>query len=221
VPGYQFFDYYEAANQVGGDFYDYISLRDGRVAVVLADVSGKGVAAALVMARLSAEVRYWLASEPSAAKAVSRINESFCRSGWEDRFATFVLALLDPRENRVTVVNAGHMPPIVRHDAGQVEEVAPAISGLPLGVADGYEYDAAEFGLAPGEMLELFTDGISEALNPANELYTLERLAQQSAHSANGADDLGRAILDDVKRHASGRAQSDDMCLVVFGRNAK
>jgi serine phosphatase RsbU (regulator of sigma subunit) len=219
VPGYQFFDYYEAANQVGGDFYDYIPLRDGRVAIVLSDVSGKGVAAALVMARLSADVRYWLASEPSAAKAVDRINESFCRSGWEDRFATFVLALLDPRENRVTVVNAGHMPPLVRHSTGRVEEVAPDSAGFVLGMAEGVEYESADVALAPGEMLVLFTDGISEALNPANELYTLKRLAEQTGRGADGATVLGRAILDDVKRHAAGRAQSDDMCLVVFGRN--
>jgi phosphoserine phosphatase RsbU/P len=219
VPGYQFFDYYEAANQVGGDFYDYILLRDGRVAIVLSDVSGKGVAAALVMARLSADVRYWLASEPSAAKAVNRINESFCRSGWEDRFATFVLALLDPRENRVTVVNAGHMPPLVRHSGGLVEEVAPNSSGFVLGMAEGVEYESADFVLSPGEMLVLFTDGISEALNPTNELYTLKRLAEQTGRGADGAAELGRAILDDVKRHAAGRAQSDDMCLVVFGRN--
>ncbi len=220
VEGYQFFDFYEAANQVGGDFYDYIVLRDGRVAVVLADVSGKGVSAALVMARLSAEVRYWLASEPSAATAVSKINESFCQAGWEDRFVTFVLTLLDPKEHRVTVVNAGHMPPFVRHGAGKVEEVAPEISGLPLGVADGMTYDASEVVLAPGEMITAFTDGISEALNPANELYTLERLKQRLALPADGAAAQGRAVLDDVKRHAAGRAQSDDMCLVVFGRNA-
>jgi serine phosphatase RsbU (regulator of sigma subunit) len=219
VPGYQFFDHYEAANQVGGDFYDYIPLRDGRVAIVLSDVSGKGVAAALVMARLSADVRYWLASEPSAAKAVNQINDSFCRSGWEDRFATFVLALLDPRENRVTVVNAGHMPPLVRHGAGRVEEVAPNSSGFVLGMAEGVEYESADVELAPGENLVLFTDGISEALNPANELYTLKRLAEQTGRGFDGAAALGRAILDDVKRHAAGRAQSDDMCLVVFGRN--
>jgi phosphoserine phosphatase RsbU/P len=220
VEGYQFFDFYEAANQVGGDFYDYVLLRDGRVAVVLADVSGKGVAAALVMSKLSAEVRYSLASEPTAAKAVDQINASFCRSGWEDRFATFVLALLDPREHRVTIVNAGHMPPFIRHASGKVEEVAAEISGLPLGVADGMTYDAAEISLAPGEMLTLFTDGISEALNPANELYTLERLQQKVGMAADNVTTLGRAVLDDVKRHAAGRAQSDDMCLVVFGRNA-
>jgi serine phosphatase RsbU (regulator of sigma subunit) len=189
------------------------------VAVVLSDVSGKGVAAALVMARLSADVRYWLASEPSAAKAVDRINESFCRSGWEDRFATFVLALLDPRENRVTVVNAGHMPPLVRQAGGRVEEVAPNSSGFVLGMAEGVEYESADVALGPGEMLVLFTDGISEALNPANDLYTLKRLAEQTGRGADGAAALGRAILDDVKQHAAGRAQSDDMCLVVFGRN--
>jgi sigma-B regulation protein RsbU (phosphoserine phosphatase) len=222
VEGYQFFDFYEAANQVGGDFYDYIPLRDGRVAVVLADVSGKGVSAALVMARLSAEVRYWLASEPSAATAVSKINESFCQAGWEDRFVTFVLALLDPREHRVTIVNAGHMPPCVRHQDKTVETVAPDIAGLPLGVADGISYDAAEVTLKAGETLTLFTDGISEALNPANELYTLERLQKRLGSPAENenAAELGRSVLDDVKRHAAGYAQSDDMCLVVFGRNA-
>jgi phosphoserine phosphatase RsbU/P len=220
VDGYQFFDFYEAANEVGGDFYDYIVLRDGRVAVVLADVSGKGVAAALVMAKLSAAVRYCLASEPSASKAVDRINENFCSSGWEGRFATFVLALLDPKTNQVTIVNAGHMPPFIRRTDGKIEELAPEIAGLPLGVSDGITYESAEVTLAAGEMITLFTDGISEALNPANELYTLQRLQKVLGGAADNATTMGRAILDDVKRHAANRAQSDDMCLVVFGRNA-
>jgi len=81
------------------------------------------------------------------------------------------------------------------------------------------EYESADVALGPGEMLVLFTDGISEALNPANDLYTLKRLAEQTGRGADGAAALGRAILDDVKQHAAGRAQSDDMCLVVFGRN--
>ncbi|HZZ29741.1 MAG TPA: SpoIIE family protein phosphatase [Pirellulales bacterium] len=220
VEGYQFFDFYEAANEVGGDFYDYVTLRDGRVGVVLADVSGKNVAAALVMAKLSAEVRYCLASEPTAALAVNRMNEAFCNAGWEDRFATFVLVLLDPKTNTVTLVNAGHMPPFIRRGPEKVEELAPEIAGLPLGVTDGITYDSVELALAPGEMITLFTDGISEALNPDNELYTLERLKEQESLAAENAATLGRAILDDVKRHANNREQSDDMCLVVFGRDA-
>lgn len=220
VDGYQFFDFYEAANEVGGDFYDYLVLRDGRVAVVLADVSGKGVAAALVMAKLSADFRYCLASEPTASTAVDKINQSFCSAGWEGRFATFVLALVDPKANKVVMVNAGHMPPFIRRANGKVEELSPEIAGLPLGVTDGITYESAEIMLEPGEMVTLFTDGISEALNPDNELYTLQRLQAQLGKGADNATTLGRAILDDVKRHAANRAQSDDMCLVVFGRNA-
>ena len=100
LAGYHFFDFYEPANQVGGDYYDYIELPGGRLAVVLADVSGKGVSAALLMAKLSGEVRYCLASEPTPAAAMNRINASFSRSGWDDRFVTFVLAVLDAEAAR-------------------------------------------------------------------------------------------------------------------------
>ena len=97
---YHFFDFYESANQVGGDYYDYIELPDQRLAVVLGDVSGKGVSAALLMAKLSGEVRFCLASEPTPAAAMNRINAAFCRSGWDDRFVTFILAVVDPLEAR-------------------------------------------------------------------------------------------------------------------------
>ena len=97
MDGYYFFDFYEPANQVGGDYYDYVELPDNRLAIVLGDVSGKGVAAALLMAKLSGEVRYCLASEPDPAAAMNRINASFSRSGWQDRFVTFVLAVLDAK----------------------------------------------------------------------------------------------------------------------------
>ncbi len=112
---YHFFDFYEPANQVGGDYYDYIELSDNRLAVVLGDVSGKGVSAALLMAKLSGEVRFCLASEPTAAGAMNRINAAFCRSGWDDRFVTFILVVVDPVKHEVTVVNAGHMAPLLRH----------------------------------------------------------------------------------------------------------
>jgi phosphoserine phosphatase RsbU/P len=100
APGYDFFDFYESAYQVGGDYYDYVELDDNRLAIVLGDVSGKGVSAALLMAKLSGEVRYCLASEPTPAEAVNRINTAFCRSGWDDKFVTFILALLDCSRNR-------------------------------------------------------------------------------------------------------------------------
>ncbi|MFM8705170.1 MAG: FHA domain-containing protein, partial [Planctomycetia bacterium] len=114
IVGYEVFDFYEPAQHVGGDFFAYVPLSDGRMAFVLADVSGKGVSAALVMAALSADVRYCLASERDLATAVSLINESFLRGGWDDRFASMVVAVLDPRSHHVTLVSAGHLPVFLR-----------------------------------------------------------------------------------------------------------
>ena len=105
LPHYDFFEFYEPANALGGDYYDYVELPRGRLAVVLGDVSGKGISASLLMAKLSAEARFCLISEPTPAAAIGRLNRIFCGSGWEDRFVTLVLAVLDPLENNVTLVN--------------------------------------------------------------------------------------------------------------------
>jgi phosphoserine phosphatase RsbU/P len=223
LPGYYFFDFYEPANQVGGDYYDYVDLSNNdpsnpRLAVVLGDVSGKGVSAALLMAKLSGEVRYCLASEPTPAAALSRINASFSKSGWQDRFVTFVLAVLDGARHEITVVNAGHMAPLLRHSHGIVEPIGEAETGLPLGVDSEFQYEQYTRNVAPGDFLALFTDGISEAMNASGELYGLERLEAQLAQPSAAVPDLGRLILDDVKRFVGGRPQSDDMCLACFGR---
>jgi sigma-B regulation protein RsbU (phosphoserine phosphatase) len=218
LSGYHFFDFYEPANQVGGDYYDYVELSNQRLAVVLGDVSGKGVSAALLMAKLSGEVRYCLASEPTPAAAVSRINSSFSRSGWQDRFVTFVLAVLDAKTNELTLVNAGHMAPLLRHSKGVVEEIGEEETGLPLGVDPDYQYEQYTRAIAPGDFLALFTDGISEAMNVDNDLYGMDRLRKLLAQPSASVDALGRDILDDVKRFVGGRPQSDDMCLACFGR---
>jgi serine phosphatase RsbU (regulator of sigma subunit)/pSer/pThr/pTyr-binding forkhead associated (FHA) protein len=218
VTGYHFFDFYEPANQVGGDYYDYIELPNSRLAIVLGDVSGKGVSAALLMAKLSGEVRYFLASEPNPAAAVSRINASFSRSGWQDRFVTFVVAVLDSNSHDLTIVNAGHMAPLLRSAAGGVEEIGEPEAGLPLGVDSDYQYEQYSRKIASGDFLALFTDGISEAMDIEGELYGLERLRNQLARPSASVDELGRVILDDVQRFVGGRAQSDDMCLACFGR---
>ncbi|NBW95686.1 MAG: hypothetical protein EBR28_02890 [Planctomycetia bacterium] len=220
IPGYETFDYYEPARQISGDFFSYVPLSDRRTAVVLADVSGKGVSAALVMAALSADVRYCLASEPDVARAVSRINESLCRSGWEDRFATLVVAVLDPRVHRVTLVNAGHMPPLVRDASGGIHPVGVEESGFPLGVDPDHVYAAVEVGVAPGSTLVLYTDGISEAMDHAHRTYGLARLQRVIGEAGGGAGELGRRILADVERHAAGQVRSDDICLVCVGRAA-
>jgi phosphoserine phosphatase RsbU/P len=221
IPGYEVFDYYEPAHQIGGDFFGYVPLPDGRMAVVLADVSGKGVSAALVMATLSADVRYCLAIERDPAQAVSRINESFCRSGWDDRFATLVVVVLDPSAHRLSIVNAGHLPVFLRDAAGTVRTVGVEESGLPLGVDPEHAYHGADVDFEPGATLMLYTDGISEAMDHEHRIYGLGRLMRILADPVKNAEELGRRVLGDVERHAAGQVRSDDMCLVCLGRSAR
>jgi serine phosphatase RsbU (regulator of sigma subunit) len=170
------------------------------------------------MAKLSADVRYALASEPTVAKAVRQINTSFIRSGWEDRFVTFVLTVLRPGAHEVTIVNAGHMPPFLRLGDGRVESVADDISGIPLGIDENYEYESTTVPLGQNQFMAAFTDGFSEALNAKNELYGLERLRDRIGRPVKDVAALGHVILDDIKNFVGGHPQSDDMCLVCFGR---
>jgi serine phosphatase RsbU (regulator of sigma subunit)/pSer/pThr/pTyr-binding forkhead associated (FHA) protein len=218
LAGYDFFEFYESAHALGGDYYDYVELSGGRLAVVLGDVSGKGISASLLMAKLSAEARYCLASEPSPAAAVAKLNRVFCGSGWEDRFVTLVLAVLDPIGHQATLVNAGHLPPLLHRGKDSIQPVGGEIAHLPLGVDLQTAYEQCVVPLQPGDSLIFYTDGITEAMNAGDELYTRGRLMAQLAADADGVALLGRRILDDVRKFVGSRQQSDDMCLVCVGR---
>ncbi|MEQ8849591.1 SpoIIE family protein phosphatase [Botrimarina sp.] len=219
VNGYGFFDYYESARQVGGDYYDYVNLPGGRFAVILGDVAGKGVAAAIVMAKLSSDVRFALATEPDLGAAVNYVNRNFAAQGLDDRFVTMIFTVVDPAKSEVQLVNAGHMPPILRRRDGDAEEIYEEITGLPIGVVDDFQFESATLTLAPGESLTAYTDGFSEAMNANRDLYTTERLLAQVKLAAASVADLGQHVLDDVQKFVDGHDQSDDMCLCVFGRD--
>jgi serine phosphatase RsbU (regulator of sigma subunit) len=216
--GLQFFDYYAPARQVGGDYYDYISLPGNRLAVTLGDVSGKGVSAALLMARLSSAVRFCLASTATVPEAVRQLSALLTRAGTEDRFITFVVAVLDLARFTITLVNAGHMAP-VRRRAGkrEVEEIAAETIGLPLGVFDR-PYEQAVLTLEPGDTLVLYTDGVTEARDPAGDLFGPERLQKALANAPPEVEGLGNAVLAEVNRFTAGRPPADDLALVCFGR---
>jgi len=219
VPGYHFFEFYESAYLVGGDYYDYVLLPEDRLAVVVGDVAGKGVSAAILMAKLSGDVRFWLAREPDTAKAMGEINASFSSHGWDDRFVTMVIAVIDLRSHTLELVNAGHMPPMLRNIKGDVMEIGGDITGLPVGVMDDYQFEAYQRALEPGDFVTIFTDGFSEAMNSNRDLYGIEKLAEVIGNQAVGPHDLGKHVLDDVRRFAGDYPQSDDMCLVCFGRD--
>ena len=173
VPGYEFFAYYEPAFEVGGDYYDFIPLHDfiplprQRLAVLLGDVAGKGVVAALLMAKLCADARFCMLTEPDPAAAVTKLNALMTRSGIADGFVTLVAAVLDHESHTVTLVNAGHPPPLLYHRATRTvdEATGEEMAGLPIGVLDGFEYASCQVSLEPGDSILAFTDGVTEAMD--------------------------------------------------------
>jgi serine phosphatase RsbU (regulator of sigma subunit) len=218
MPRVRFFDHYASARHVGGDYYDYIPLSGGRLAVAVGDVAGKGVSAALLMARLSATTRFCLASEPTAGAAVRRLNGLLARTPVGDRFVTFVVAVIDPSAGTVTVVNAGHPPPILRRrgSASAPGPVGAEAASIPLGCLD-LPYEEAVVPLEPGDAWTLYTDGITETRNPAGDLYGMERLASAAKSAPADVESFGEALLADVRRFAAGRPAGDDLTMVCFG----
>ncbi len=228
--GYQFFAQYKSALTIGGDYYDFIPLPGGRLAVLLGDVAGKGVAAALLMAKLSAEARACLLmAGGDPVRGVTALNDDLAQlfqGGNMDRFVTFVAAVLDPARHAVTVLNAGHMPPLLfcPSSGTLVDAIDAELGGPPLGLSEGCPYSAADVALQPGDSLILYTDGVTDALNTQNQAFGMrgirEAILDDSAIGPGPCcpDVVGKRLLDAVRRHAAGRAQNDDIALVCFGR---
>ncbi len=218
VKDFQFFASYESAQAVGGDYYDCIVLADKRVALAFGDVAGKGVPASLVMSRMSAVVQNTMEFVHEVGQAAERINHHMCVNAVEGRFVTFTLSIIDLATYTMSLVIAGHMSPMIRKVDGSIEEFPEELVGLPIGVVDGMPYESVTRVLAPGEMVVIYTDGVSEAMNSKADLYGVERLRDLISAGPPDAHELGSLILADVKKHANGHPQNDDITLMCFGR---
>jgi serine phosphatase RsbU (regulator of sigma subunit) len=220
LPGYEFFTFYESAYEVGGDYYDFIPLPENRLAVMLGDVVGKGVVAALLMAKLSADARFCMMTEPEPAAAITKLNDLMHQSVAAARFVTLVAAVLDPTQHTVTLVNAGHPSPLHYHRSTRTvtEAVAAAESGLPLGVLNGFAYHACQIHLEPGDSILAFTDGVIEAV----DLRDAQLQMQGVCAALQGGDYTPQTLVEQVvrvvKQFSSGHSQSDDIAVVGFGR---
>ena len=214
--GFEFCDYYEAAHRVGGDYFDYIELPGGRVAVSVADVAGKGIPAALLMARLYSATRYHLLSQPDLGLALSDLNRDISTCGLGHRFVTCALAVIDPATRQVALANAGHLPPLIRHSDGSITEVVSQHAGMPLGIVPDQEFQQQQHQLSPGDTWLMFTDGVTEAMNGDSEIFGTQRLQQSFARAPDELDAMIQAVVADVAAHCGERDQSDDMCLVAF-----
>jgi serine phosphatase RsbU (regulator of sigma subunit) len=220
VAGYEFFRYYESAFEVGGDYYDFIPLPQQRMAVLLGDVAGKGVVAALLMAKLCADARFCMLTEPDPAAAITRLNFLMNHPGIDDRFVTLVAAILDPGNHTVTLVNAGHPPPLIYHGATRTvgDAISNEVAGFPLGVVDGFEYASCQVSLEPGDSILAFTDGVTEAMDVQDGQLQTEGVYAAVQGKAYTLRALGEQVVKVVKQFSTGRSQHDDIALVGFGR---
>ncbi|MGE3316504.1 MAG: PP2C family protein-serine/threonine phosphatase, partial [Planctomycetaceae bacterium] len=153
-------------------------------------------------------------------EAVKAINNHMCANAVEGRFVTFVLAVIDVVSHEMRLVIAGHMSPLIRKTNGKLEEFDEDSVGLPLGVLEDYPYDVLSYHLEPGETVVIYTDGVSEAMNREGALYGEERVREFVKNSKASATAMGTALLADVRKHADGRPQNDDITIMTFGRNA-
>lgn len=223
VPGYEFWAYYEPARHVGGDYYGFFPMgpvpaEAPRWAIAVGDVVGKGMPAALLTAKLSAEVRLFLQGEPDPAWVVGQLNHQFDDGGVLDLYITFLLIILDVQNHRLRLVNAGHPCPMVRRRDGRLEEVGKGVSGLPLGIMPGYPYEIAETTLEPGETVILYTDGVTDAMNPAGDRFGDAELRRALIGAGAGAAAAGDAIVKAVQKFVAERQQFDDITLVCLAR---
>lgn len=218
VPGYRFFASYDAAQAVGGDYFDCFMISPTKVCISFGDVAGKGVPGALIMSRIASVVQNTMSFTDDVKTAIHRINSHMCHNMVEGRFVTYILGVIDLTTNTITMANAGHMSPLIRKPDGSVEEIDEDTIGIPIGIVEDYVYEVVEREIADGEMLVLITDGVDEAMDPEGNLYTKERVRDFVAAGSPDPELLGRALLADVRLHANGREQNDDITIMTFGR---
>ncbi|MBI2194773.1 MAG: SpoIIE family protein phosphatase [Planctomycetes bacterium] len=216
IEGYEFRDEYTAALEVGGDYYDFLQLPDQHLGIVIGDVSGKGVSAALYMAKLSSDVRFHSAGQTEPGDILTRLNRAM--AGVEEgMFVTLLFLSLDTRTGVLKMANAGHLPPRVRKASGEILELDSA-GNFPLGLYEEVPYEQASFPLGPGDTVAVFTDGVVEAADPEQKQFGWERLSEVMKASGGRPGEMLERILDALKTFCRGAVQSDDITLVCFGR---
>jgi sigma-B regulation protein RsbU (phosphoserine phosphatase) len=205
-----------SSKQVGGDYYDVIPTDDGKTMLVIADVSGKGTPASLLMANVQATVHALVPFNLSLSLATARINDLIYRNTGSDKFITFFWGTIDPLTRTFRYVNAGHNPPIVVRTDGSVERLSDG--GLILGVMKTLiPYEEGSIVLEKGDCVVLYTDGVSEAMDINGNDYTEERLEEfVRMHHENSAEHMLAAIRNEIERHTLGAPQSDDITMVVL-----
>lgn len=204
-----------AAREVGGDFYDFFMVGERRLAVLVADVSGKGITAALYMMNSKALLKELILAEDDPAEAFAKVNRELCRNNRAHMFLTAFLAVLDLDSGTLSCVNAGHNPPLLRHVDGNWEYLRIKHS-VVLGASSKVHYETVPVPMLPGERLFLYTDGVTEAKNAADELWGETRLQEALGTMTGAPSELITEVKAKLERFSAGVPQSDDITMLVL-----
>ncbi len=220
INGYCFAVRHQAALEeasVGGDFYDIFEMDGGRIGVLIGDVTGKGLTAAIRVAAARHSIRSYAYIDPRPGRVLTLANEALCRDSLEESsILTAFFAVIDARVGIMAYANAGHELPVIVAPDGEVHEFR--LPGLPLGIMEGVEYAEDSVRLNPGEKVVLVTDGITEARRPGPELFGIDGLLEYLRRDyAAGIEDMADGILRSATEYAEGKLQ-DDAALIVFGQ---
>lgn len=215
VPGWAFAHSSRTANDIGGDYYQFEPLADGQLAIVVADASGHGMAAGLLMAIANATLHVALEVDPEPRAVAERLHAAILRAHDRRSFLTLFYGLLDPATGVLRYVCAGHPSPLVRRSHGAIEE--PSRGSFPLGLRARLEPASGELRLGPGDTLLLFTDGLFEGIDRSGQAFGFDRLSE-AVRAGGSAATLHQRLLSKFELHAGDEPLADDLTLVVVER---
>lgn len=219
VPGLDLDGYNAACRTVGGDYYDFLTYDDGRLGIALGDVSGKAMPAALLMTSLQARLRVLAEQVQDLAQLMTRLNRHTAAHCPSNRFVSMFYAVIEPATGHLIYSNAGHNPPLIARVDGRVDELSGG--GIIMGLFSSARYEAFEAQLDPGDVLVLYSDGVTEAMNAAGDTFDEDRLLETlRLNRHKSAAEIVLAITRGVARFVAGAPAADDLTLVVVRRTA-
>ena len=218
--GFRFSAHYQPARQIGGDFYDFIPLDDDRIGVLIGDVSGKGVSAALFMARFTTDFRVLAARQNDPERLIRRINDKVCAQSLQGMFITLLYIVFKKNSGEAVYVNAGHLPPVIWNSSERKYVTVRGIGGPPIGIVPNQHWDSGNMSLSPGACILLSTDGLVEARNSGGGQFGWEGIENSLTAGSSDVESAKSRLSFSVSQFAGECPQADDITLVLVGFNA-
>ena len=217
LEGWQITPYYQLAREVGGDFYDFFELEDGRLGLVVGDATGKGVPAALVMASARSMLRAVAQASDSPGDVLRRVNDPLVTDIPTNMFVTCFYAILNPKSGHLVYANAGHDLPYLQH-GDEAQELRAR--GMPLGLMPGMSYEEKQMTLLPGDGVVFCTDGLIEAHDAKGEMFGTRHLRRFLSEHPTGGTDLCATLIEELRRFTGeGWEQEDDITVLTLRRS--